>query len=215
MRLAAAEVGLELDDRITPLPCQSSHPANEQSPKAFGEKCASEEFSWIAVLVGALTKMNLPKVGGELRLLVAAARNVPVRTHHFAPRFQSAGNLAFDRGPGALAPFGTRMFLENEPPQLHLHPVNFVRLRCGDSRQQPRDGVERAIGVIAAEGAVTRTEFGRTKIGSPSSGSGRGSSPPRPERFVSEDAKRAAGSEMALDVERVVDGGVNGQETLS
>ena len=37
---------------------------------------------------------------------------------------------------------------------------------------------------------------------------------PRPERFVSEDAKRAAGSEMALDVEDVVDGGMKGQESL-
>jgi hypothetical protein len=37
----------------------------------------------------------------------------------------------------------------------------------------------------------------------------------RPERFVSEDAEGAAGCEMALDVERVVDGGVNGQEALS
>src|SRR6202044_4278363 len=63
-------------------------------------------------------------------------------------------------------------------------------------------------------GAVTRTEFGPAQFGSPSSCSGRGSGSPRPERFVSEDAKRAAGGEMALDVECVVDGGVNGQETL-
>ena len=64
------------------------------------------------------------------------------------------------------------------------------------------------------EGAVTRTEFGRAQFGSPSSCSGRGGGSPCPERFVSEDAKRAAGGEMALDVECVVDGGVNGQETL-
>jgi hypothetical protein len=53
-----------------------------------------------------------------------------------------------------------------------------------------------------------------TKIGKPDSGSDRSGGSPRPERFVSEDAKRAAGCEMALDVECVVDGGVNGQETL-
>src|SRR5580704_6714581 len=63
-------------------------------------------------------------------------------------------------------------------------------------------------------GAVTRTEFGPALIGSLSSCSGRGGGSPRPERFVWEDAKRAAGGEMALDVECVVDGGVNGQETL-
>ncbi len=63
-------------------------------------------------------------------------------------------------------------------------------------------------------GVVTRTEFGRVKIGSLSSGSGRGGGSPRPERFISEDAERAAGREMALDVKRVLDGGVNRQESL-
>ncbi len=41
---------------------------------------------------------------------------------------------------------------------------------------------------------------------------GRGS--PRPERVVSEDAERGAVREMALDVECVMDGGMNGQEPL-
>ena len=45
--------------------------------------------------------------------------------------------------------------------------------------------------------------------------SGRRGGSPRPERFVSEDAERAAGCEMALDVERVVNGGMSGQEALS
>jgi hypothetical protein len=49
---------------------------------------------------------------------------------------------------------------------------------------------------------------------SPNSRSGRGSSSPRPEGFLSEDAERTAGCEMALDVESVLDGGVNGQEAL-
>ena len=74
------------------------------------------------------------------------------------------------------------------------------------------------ISFIAAEyarsGVVTRTEFGRAQFGSPSSGSRRGGGSPRPERFVSEDAERAAGCEMALDIERVLDSGVNRQESL-
>jgi hypothetical protein len=45
--------------------------------------------------------------------------------------------------------------------------------------------------------------------------SGRGGGSPRPERFVSQDAERAAGCEMALDVESVLDGGMSGQEALS
>ena len=63
-------------------------------------------------------------------------------------------------------------------------------------------------------GAVTRTEFGRLNIGELDSDSGCGGGSPRPESFFSEDAERAAGCEMALEVESVLDGGVNGQEAL-
>jgi hypothetical protein len=65
-----------------------------------------------------------------------------------------------------------------------------------------------------AEGLVTRTGFCGAKVGKPSSDSGRGGGSPRPEGFLSEDAVRAAGCEMALDVESVLEGGVNGQEAL-
>jgi hypothetical protein len=61
----------------------------------------------------------------------------------------------------------------------------------------------------SSKGAVTRTEFGRAKIGKASSDSGHGGGSPRLERFFSEDAVRVAGGEMALDVEGVLDGGVN------
>src|SRR5690348_8929555 len=55
--------------------------------------------------------------------------------------------------------------------------------------------------VICPAGAVTRTEFGRLNIGEPDSDSGRGGGSPRPEGFLAEDAKCAAGREMALEVE--------------
>ena len=72
----------------------------------------------------------------------------------------------------------------------------------------------RASRSIFSNGAVTRTEFGPAQFGSPSSGSGRGGGSPRLIRFFSEDAERAAGGEMALDVEGVEDSGVNRQEAL-
>ena len=46
------------------------------------------------------------------------------------------------------------------------------------------------------------------------SGSGRGGRAPRLERFASEEAERSARCKIALGVEIVVDGGVNGQEVL-
>jgi hypothetical protein len=64
------------------------------------------------------------------------------------------------------------------------------------------------------EGAVTRTQIGRAQSGGANLGSGRGGGFPCPERFVSKDAERVAGCEMALDVEGVEDRGVNRQEAL-
>jgi len=67
----------------------------------------------------------------------------------------------------------------------------------------------------AITGVVTPTWIGAALGLEGALTSGRGGGSPRPERFVSEDAERAAGCEMALDVESVLDGGVNGQEALS
>jgi hypothetical protein len=61
---------------------------------------------------------------------------------------------------------------------------------------------------MSPAGAVTRTEFGRLKIGELDFDSGRGGGSPCPEGFLAEDAECAAGCEMALD------GGVNGSEPL-
>jgi hypothetical protein len=77
-------------------------------------------------------------------------------------------------------------------------------------------GVEKpAAAKMLFEGAVTPTWIGAALGLEGALTSGRGGGSPRPERFVSQDAKRTAGSEMTLDVERVVGGGMNGQEALS
>ena len=60
----------------------------------------------------------------------------------------------------------------------------------------------------ARDKALSREpNLARAKIGSPDSGSGCGSSLPRPESLFSEDAERAAGCEMALDVEDPMESG--------
>jgi hypothetical protein len=46
------------------------------------------------------------------------------------------------------------------------------------------------------------------------SSSGRCRRPPILQRFASEDSERIAGNKMALNVERILDRGVNGQEPL-
>src|SRR5580704_1996927 len=69
--------------------------------------------------------------------------------------------------------------------------------------------------LMSRGGVVTSTWIGAARGLEGPLISGRGGGSPRPERFVSEDAKRAAGCEMALDVESVLEGGMNGQKALS
>jgi hypothetical protein len=57
--------------------------------------------------------------------------------------------------------------------------------------------------------------FGRTRVGRLGSYSGRGRGLPMLKRFASEGAERVAGNEMALDVEGVLDRGVNGKESVA
>ena len=61
---------------------------------------------------------------------------------------------------------------------------------------------------------VTRTWPGRTRVEGLGSGSGRSRCLPILKRFASESTERIAGNEMAFDVERVLDCGINGQEPL-
>ena len=55
---------------------------------------------------------------------------------------------------------------------------------------------------------------GRTRVEGLGSCSGRSRRPPILKRFASESAERIAGNEMALDVECVLDCGMDGQEPL-
>ena len=71
-----------------------------------------------------------------------------------------------------------------------------------------------ARGDLPATGLSRELGFGRTKVEGLGSCSGRGRCPPIPQGFASEGAERVAGNKMALDVEGVLDGGVNGQEPL-
>jgi len=90
------------------------------------------------------------------------------------------------------------------------------RLRFAEFRVLPEQlGCPRADCVEVSVTRGTRTKFGpREDWKSQLRYSGRGSSSPRLESFFSEDAEHAAGCDMALDVESILDGGVNRQEAL-
>ena len=60
VRLAAAEVGLQLHHRVASRTCQTPRGSFQQTSQAFGEIRAAEELLWISILVRTLSKMNLP-----------------------------------------------------------------------------------------------------------------------------------------------------------
>lgn len=94
---------------------------------------------------------------------------------------------------------------KDSPPKNWINAVIPLSANMtGSAEQLQKQGPTRKTAV-----GRCHANFGRAKIGSPSLGSGHGGGSPRPEGLVSEDAERAAGGEMALDVEGVLDGGVD------
>ena len=110
----------------------------------------------------------------------------------------------------------TGLRLENvHAIDVHLEPsVLFVEDRDVGLAKNDKEVSFAVVFQILSRRCHAKPNLARAKIGSPNSGSGCGGGSPRPERFVSEDAERAARCEMALDVKRVLDGGVNRQESL-
>ena len=102
--LAAAEVGLQLDDRIAARARQPLGGADQQVAQAVGQIGAAEEFARIAVLGRRAAVVHLGEIGRELGLLEFAGRNVLVRLDHFAPRQQARDRLDRDVEALRLAP---------------------------------------------------------------------------------------------------------------
>ena len=157
VRLAAAEVGLELHHRVAALAARCAARADEQALQALGEVGAAEELGRLLVLVRALAQMHLPEVGGELGLLVAAARHVRVRRHDLAPGLEVAGRRALDqrcRRSCASRCAPARRSASRSSSIFIL--LDLVGLRRRDGGQQPRHRVERAVGVVAGERLLVR-----------------------------------------------------------
>src|SRR5690606_29922684 len=109
---AAAEIGLELHNRIAPRTGEPPHGADQHLLKAFGEVCPAEEFNRIAVFVSSLPQVDLPQVRRKLGLLILSAGHVFVWRDYFAPRLQSRGYSAFDCRAGAFALLAAHLLLE-------------------------------------------------------------------------------------------------------
>src|SRR5690606_621748 len=126
VRLAPAEVGLELDDGVAVAAGEPPGRADEQAPEALGEVGAPEELGRVAVLVGALAEVDLPEVGGELGLLVAPAGDVAVRRGDLAPGLEPARALALDGGAGGAALLAAHLLVVADAQEFLLHALDLL-----------------------------------------------------------------------------------------
>ena len=97
MRLAAAEVGLQLYNGVAAGASNPLHAANQQTLQAFSQECSTEKLGGLSVFVRALTQVYLPQVRGELGLLVTAAGDIGVRRDHFSPWLERAYCAGLDQ----------------------------------------------------------------------------------------------------------------------
>ena len=97
VRLAAAEIGLELHDRITARAVEALNRSDQEPPQALREISAAEKFDRILVFVGSLAEVNLPEVCGEFGLLIPAAGHILVRRDHFPPRLERSTYARLDQ----------------------------------------------------------------------------------------------------------------------
>ena len=120
MGLATAEVRLEVNNWIASFACKAADGPNQQSLQAFRQIRAPEELDGFSILVCAFTQMHLPEIGGELGLLIAPARDVPVWGDDFAPGLQAGRSGAFNRRARLFAPLSARLFVKAHPQQFQL-----------------------------------------------------------------------------------------------
>ena len=155
--LAAAEVGLQLDDRIASLTGQPRYGLRQQPAQAFCQKRPAEELCGVLVLVGAFSLVNLPQVGCEFGLLIPARGHVRMRRDDFTPRLQTALGVAFGGLERFLAHLRAALFVENDPHEVHSHLADFSRGLGGRDRvEQPFRRIECPNGVVADELLVVR-----------------------------------------------------------
>ena len=156
MGLAAAEVGLQLHDRVAAPAGQPLRGAGQQPAQAFGQVGAAEKLHRVAVLGGSLANVDLPQVGGELGLLVTSAGDVMVWGHHLPPRLEPRRRNAGGRAAHDAAPLAAHLFLKAQPQQLLLQTVELLRLRRRHRGQEALRGVEGAVGVVGGERRLVR-----------------------------------------------------------
>lgn len=87
VRLAAAESGLELNDRVAALAVETAGNGCEQQAHSLGNERALEKCRRVLIFPRGLAGVNRGDVRGELGLLKRAFKHVRVRHSNFSPGF--------------------------------------------------------------------------------------------------------------------------------
>ena len=161
VRLAAAEVGLQVDDRVAAAAVQAFDGLREQLAQAGGDEGAAEELGRVLVLARRPALVDLVQVGGELGLLVAAAGDVGVRPHHVAPRLEALGRGRLEERRRDLLRLAAAVLVVADAQQLLLLLVELVGLLRRDGGEQALHAVEHAVGVVGREGLLVRPAVAR------------------------------------------------------
>ena len=97
MGLAAAEVGLKLDNRVAVIVGEALYAVDQEPPQAVGQKGAAEELYGILVLGDSAPHVDLPEVSRELSLLILSVGHVLMRAYHFPPWWKPPRSLVLCR----------------------------------------------------------------------------------------------------------------------
>ena len=155
VRLAAAEIGLELHDRVAALAGEAPHGAYQHPLQALGEIGAAEELDRVPVFVSPFAEVHLPEIGGELGLLVAAAGHVLVRRHNLAPGLEVAAP-ALSMAVPALLRFSLRTCSSKRSRRSSIF-IFSISSACGaETAVSSRARIQRAVGVVAGEWLLVR-----------------------------------------------------------
>ncbi|MXZ30354.1 MAG: hypothetical protein F4Z22_05830 [Acidimicrobiia bacterium] len=137
VRLATAEVGLQLHDGVAAAAGETLNCAGDQLAEPLGYEGAPVELGRVAVLGRGRAAPHLVKVGGVLRHLETPGGDVVVRLDDLPPRRQPGRHP----GLGALrpgAPSAAALLLELQAQQFLVQATYLVRLRAGGGDSSKR-----------------------------------------------------------------------------
>ena len=89
VRLAATEIGLQVDDGISTIAAEPTRCTSQQLAKPVRQVSASKERNRVLVLTVSIASRDLIEVGRELSLLESTAGNIGMRGDHVTPRRES------------------------------------------------------------------------------------------------------------------------------